>query len=133
MNERGIPMELAMKKLLLAILVTGIVIVSGCAANNKGTGRYDDFAKCLTEQGAKFYGAYWCPHCENQKGMFGNSIDYVNYIECSLPNRAGQTEECIQAGIKSYPTWEFQDGKRVEGVMSFEQLSQNSGCGLGSE
>lgn len=126
-------MKFEMKKLFWIILVMGIVIVSGCAANNKGTSRYDDFAKCLTEQGAKFYGAYWCPHCENQKGMFGNSIDYVNYIECSLPNRAGQTEECRQAEIESYPTWEFQDGKRVSGVMSFEQLSQNSGCEIGGE
>jgi len=25
------------------------------------------FAKCLTENGAKMYGAYWCTHCENQK------------------------------------------------------------------
>ncbi|MFQ5851026.1 MAG: vitamin K epoxide reductase family protein [Candidatus Binatia bacterium] len=30
-------------------------------------------AEHLTKGGAKFYGAYWCPHCENQKRIFGAS------------------------------------------------------------
>jgi thiol-disulfide isomerase/thioredoxin len=32
-------------------------------------GKYDEFAKCLTDNGAKFYGAFWCPHCQAQKKM----------------------------------------------------------------
>jgi len=75
------------------------------------------------------YGAYWCPHCANQKDLFGNSFQYVDYIECSLPSRA-QTEFCNNAGIENYPTWEFQDGERTEGVMSLESLAARSGCEL---
>jgi len=90
----------------------------------------DSFANCLTQKGAVMYGAYWCPHCNNQKQMFGSSWQYVNYIECSLPNRAGQTQVCNQADIKAYPTWEFLDGNRLEGELTFTQLIQYSNCQL---
>ena len=62
--------------------------------------------------------------------MFGSSFEHVNYIECSLPDRSDQTEICKEAGIKVYPTWEFADGKRIEGQISLLQLSQLSGCNL---
>ncbi len=76
------------------------------------------------------FGAYWCGHCQNQKKMFGDSWQYVNYVECSLPNQGGQTDYCKQLDIKGYPTWEFQDGTRKSGEVSFEELSRLSGCSL---
>jgi len=124
-------------KLSKPVLVTGIIIVTilvGFIVFNitgnttKDQSKYDSFAKCLTDSGVKMYGAYWCPHCNNQKQMFGSSWQYINYIECSLPNRAGQTQFCNQAGIKAYPTWEFKDGSRLEGELTFTQLSQHSNC-----
>ena len=126
-------------KLSKSVLITGIIIVIillGFIGFNitknttKAPSKYDSFAKCLTDNGVKMYGAYWCPHCNNQKELFGNSWQYVTYIECSLPNKAGQTQMCNQAGIKAYPTWEFQDGKRLEGELTFAQLSQYSNCHL---
>ena len=33
-------------------------------------GELDQFALCLGDKGAVFYGAFWCPHCQNQKKMF---------------------------------------------------------------
>jgi hypothetical protein len=62
--------------------------------------------------------------------MFGNSWSQVNYVECSLPNKAGQTQVCTESGITSYPTWEFQDGLRIEGEMPLEKISSLSGCKL---
>jgi glutaredoxin len=97
------------------------------------SGEYDEFATCLTESGAKMYGAYWCPHCSDQKKAFGASWKNVDYIECSLPNGAGQTSECSSAGITSYPTWEFSDGNRVSGNLAFEQLASITGCTLPQE
>ncbi len=76
------------------------------------------------------YGAFWCPHCQNQKEMFGDSWKYVNSIECSTPDGRGQVEVCQQAGITGYPTWEFQDGSRVAGEITLTGLSQKSGCKL---
>ncbi len=117
------------------LYILGILIILGFvyviySAVGSGSGEYDAFAKCLTENGVKFYGAYWCLHCTNQKEMFGKSFKYLKSVECSLPNNAGQTKECSDADIKGYPTWEFKDGQRMSGKLSFEQLSQLSGCKL---
>ena len=113
----------------LAILAL-IVLIALIVNSKSGPGKYDDFAKCLTEKGTKMYGAYWCPHCLNQKRDFGSSWQYVTYIECSLPNNAGPTEFCTKAGINGYPTWEFQNGDRIEGEVSFPELSQRTSCPL---
>jgi len=90
----------------------------------------DDFAKCLENNGVKFYGAFWCNHCQSQKALFGNSKKYIPYIECSTPNSSGQLDICKDAKIKGYPTWEFADGLRQEGELSLEVLSEKSGCSL---
>lgn len=114
-----------------AVAVAAVILIFFVLANNNNeTGPYDDFTKCLTEKGVKMYGAYWCPHCLNQKNMFGSGWKYVDYVECSLPNKAGQTEICNKAGIKGYPTWEFANKERIEGEVSFEYLSEKSGCEL---
>lgn len=108
-------------------LLALIIILSGCSS---GPGKYDAFAQCLTEHNVKMYGAYWCPHCLNQKEDFGKSWQYVNYIECSLPGNQGQTEICATAGITGYPTWEFGDGSRLSGEVPLSTLSRMSGCSL---
>jgi hypothetical protein len=116
------------------VIIAGIFVVVLAAAYfilTNAPGKYDDFARCLSASGAKMYGSYWCPHCNEQKEMFGSSWKYMNYIECSLPARAGQTQACIDANITSYPTWEFNDGNRTLGVLSFDDLSQKTGCKTG--
>lgn len=119
--------------IIIAVILLVLIGFNLVGNASKNPGEYDNFARCLADSGVKMYGAYWCPHCNNQKQMFGNSWQYVNYIECSLPNKAGQTEVCNQAGIRAYPTWEFQDNKRFEGELTFEQLSQYSNCKLKGE
>ena len=117
-------------KTIIGVVIVAIVILVFFANNSKEPGKYDAFATCLTESGAKMYGAYWCPHCNEQKEMFGKSVKKIKYIECSLPNRGGQTQFCSQEGIRAYPTWEFADGNKMEGKFSFEQLSEKTGCAL---
>lgn len=113
-------------KALYVVLASVLLVLAGCTIESPG--KLDAFAKCLTDNGIKMYGAYWCPHCLNQKKMFGSSFQYINYVECSLPNKAGQTEICNKVGIQSYPTWGFKDGRRVEGELTLADLSENSGC-----
>ena len=74
--------------------------------------KYDDFAKALKQKGAEFYGAFWCPHCQEQKAEFGTSKKYLPYIECSNPDNT-QTKSCADNKIESYPTWKFKDGVRL--------------------
>lgn len=110
---------------LIVLVVLIFVFVKGGASDP-----YSSFATCLSDNGVKMFGAYWCPHCQDQKKLFSGSWEHVNYVECSLPNAAGQTQECTNQGIQSYPTWEFADGNRISGVLSLEQLSSLSGCEL---
>jgi len=86
-----------------------------------------ELAKCLSEKNATMYGAFWCPHCLEQKNMFGKSFELINYVECSTPDKQ-QTLYCSSRDIKGYPTWEFADGKRQSGYLGKDLLKQLSGC-----
>ena len=88
---------------------------------------YDTFAQCIADSGAKFYGAYWCSHCQSQKKLFNNSKK-LPYVECSTPNGQAQVQECIDKKITSYPTWIFADGSIGDGEQSFAQLSEKTNC-----
>jgi hypothetical protein len=93
-------------------------------------GEYDDFAQCLTALQVVKYGSDLCPHCLAQKELFGNSFQYVSYIECNQ-----HPDLCIEAEITAYPTWVFYDFEgtqmsRVQGKQGLEELSLLSGCSL---
>ncbi|PIT92150.1 MAG: hypothetical protein COU08_04030 [Candidatus Harrisonbacteria bacterium CG10_big_fil_rev_8_21_14_0_10_42_17] len=113
-------------------IVSGIlVVVAGLLAYPRlAPAQHDTFAECLEEKGATFYGAFWCPHCEEQKRIFGKSAAKLPYVECSTPDRKGQLAVCNEAEIQSYPTWEFEDGSRKTGVLPLAQLSSITGCPL---
>ena len=84
-------------------------------------------AKHLTSVGAKMYGAYWCPHCYEQKQLFGKkALQEINYIECAPQGKNSQPQVCNQAEIKSYPTWEIK-GTQYPGTKTLEQLAELSG------
>jgi len=81
----------------------------------------------LRQIGGTMYGAYWCPHCQEQKELFGSAFEQVPYVECS-PNGPGtpQAQECTEAGITSYPTWII-NGRTYVGLRSLEALAAASG------
>lgn len=85
-------------------------------------------AEHLTKVGAKMYGAWWCPHCHEQKLLFGQeAFSKINYIECDpSAQKNPQPQLCDQAGIKSYPTWQI-NGKLEPGVLTGEKLAQLTG------
>ena len=106
---------------------------SGEQTSTETTAVSASFAQCLTEKGAKFYGAWWCSHCQNQKKMFGDALQYVNYIECEQTPGTSQgslTDTCKTAEIESFPTWDFAGGVRKTGELTSAQLSELSGCPL---
>ena len=94
--------------------------------------KYDSFAKCLASKQAKMYGLYWCPHCADQKHMFGDAFQYVPYVECAVgaPGSGKITPECQAAGVKLFPSWQFGAVPPKEGVLSLEDLSARTGCSL---
>jgi len=122
-----------MKRTLIAASIVLVVafVVTGCTKSGVPSGKYDTFAQCLTDKGVKMYGAYWCPHCKDQKEAFGDSFSKVNYIECATTGSPNvMTQACKDAGIEGYPTWEFADGSRVTGFQEMQTLADKSGCEL---
>ncbi|RZM77849.1 glutaredoxin family protein [Leptolyngbya iicbica] len=83
-------------------------------------------ANHLTAQDATMYGAFWCPHCQDQKALFGDAEDQVPYVECDPEGEDAQPELCQAKEIQGYPTWEI-DGELYPGTRSLEELAQLSG------
>ena len=92
--------------------------------------RYDAFAKCLTAKQAKMYGAYWCPHCAEQKEEFGASFKYVNYVECAIHGSRDLTPACKAANVQHFPSWQFGNGPLLENVFPLNELGDKTGCSL---
>jgi len=116
-----------------AWVIVGVIVIAFVAwliaAPNK-PGKLDAFATCLGTAGVKFYGAFWCPHCQAQKALFGTSAEKLPYIECSTPDGNSQNQTCNAEGIESYPTWVFPNGAREVGVQTLEYLSATTSCPL---
>lgn len=83
-------------------------------------------AKHLTAQGIKMYGAFWCPHCFEQKQLFGkDAMEELVYIECDPSGKNPKTQACVDAKIQSFPSWEI-NGKIEPGVKLLDELAQIS-------
>ncbi|HJN35841.1 MAG: vitamin K epoxide reductase family protein [Prochlorococcus sp.] len=84
-------------------------------------------AEHLTASGAVIYSAYWCPHCHEQKEMFGKqAAAKLNVVECSADGQNSQRSLCDRKGIEGFPTWEI-NGKLDSGVKPLKQLAELSG------
>src|SRR3989344_4539715 len=81
------------------IIIFSFLVVSSYV---KQPGKYDDFAKCLTEKGAIIYGNDFCSYTRNQLGFFGKSKKYLNYVKC-IDNKG----LCDSKGVEVTPTWEI--------------------------
>ena len=116
---------------LVVALIIGLIVIRNYS--NKTTEEvvtpYDAFAQCLADAGAKFYGAYWCPHCQAQKKLLQNSRK-LPYVECSTPDGKSQTQICIDEKITGYPTWKFADGSVADGEQTLEELGSKTNCAL---
>jgi len=85
-------------------------------------------AEHLKDEDVLFYGASWCPHCQEQKRLFGASASRLPYIECNLAGpTAPQASACTQAGVQTYPTWIIKGRAIVGQVLSLAELADASG------
>jgi glutaredoxin len=120
-----------MKKFALALLLP--LVLAACNGGGGPTAtesqqpqtEKDKFAACLTEKGAVFYGTEWCPHCKRQKELFGDSMAFINYVDCDKEAAA-----CQKAGITGYPTWKIGE-KPLIGTQSLTSLADATGCPYG--
>lgn len=108
----------------VAAIVLGAFVF---AAGPEGATPYQlALARHLAQSRAVFYGAYWCPHCQEQKHKFGGAAGLLPYVECDPKGTSPQTERCERDGVKVFPTWVI-GSQRLEGVQSLEALAEVSG------
>lgn len=88
--------------------------------------RMQALADHLERSGAKFYGAFWCPTCQEQKRLFGPSAKRLPYVECSPDGKKGLlVRACVDANVKGYPTWVIR-GRHYQQLLSPEELARYS-------
>ena|SRR5579862_8725529 len=115
------------------VYVVAVILFAGAylAGRYYRSHKYDSFAQCLAAKQAKMYGLYWCPHCADQKAMFGASFHYVPYVECAIKGSPRElAPECKVAGVTLFPSWQFGMDPPHEGVLTLQALSQKTGCKL---
>ena len=111
----------------VAVALIGLLHLNYTGVLGQAQSPEDPVARALAEHlsrvDAKFYGAQWCPHCQNQKALFGAAAKRLPYIECSPEGRTAPVAQvCVDADIKSYPTWIIY-GKRYEDVLTMQDLA----------
>jgi uncharacterized membrane protein/glutaredoxin len=84
-------------------------------------------AQHLSASGARMYSAYWCPHCHEQKELFGKQATAkLTVIECAPDGRNSQKALCDAKKIEGFPTWEI-NGQLDSGVKPLQKLADLSG------
>ncbi len=117
--------------LVIAVLIVGGLHLHFSGVFDPSAGPEDPqlqaLAVHLTESGAKFFGAYWCPRCQEQKSVFGSSAERLPYVECSSGGRGSPlTSACAQEKIKSFPTWIINE-QRKTGLQTPRSLAASTG------
>jgi hypothetical protein len=110
--------------------IIAVLVIAYAAFWYYNNHHYDAFAKCLASSQTKMYGLYWCPHCAEQKAMFGKSFRYVPYVECAIKGSHDLAPACKAAGVKLFPSWQFGSNPPIEGVFPMQELSDKTGCSL---
>ena len=84
-------------------------------------------AEHLTASGAVMYSAYWCPHCHEQKEMFGKeAAKTLKVVECAPTGQNNEAKLCQSKGIEGFPSWEI-NGELDSGVKQLPDLARLSG------
>ena len=104
-------------KAILLIFILALFVVSGCATQeiDKAT------AECIASK-STLYVRTGCPYCEEQKNLFGESVEYLNVIDCME-----EPAVCATEAIAVVPTWVI-DGEKIVGVQSIAKLKELTGC-----
>ena len=85
------------------------------------------FAKFLSENNIVMYSAYWCPHCHDQKQLFGKeAVKELKIVECANDGKNNQYELCQAKGIQGFPSWEI-NGEIYSGTRNLTELADMAG------
>jgi thioredoxin-related protein len=116
-----------MKKAIILGLLVLLAFVVGCSETPTAevvvdTEDYDAFAQWLTDENIVMIGAEWCGYCNQQKTDFGDSFQYVTFIDAVY-----EAELAASYGVSGYPTWVLADGTQLAGYRPIENLMEETG------
>ncbi len=100
--------------------IVGWIIFTGIGKQTQ----MDDFAKCLTEKGAKLYINENSDGYEKQLKIFGSSSQYLYIVDCDE-----DVKLCKEENIQKNPTWIF-NWEIYEGILKLGELKKISGCSI---
>jgi uncharacterized membrane protein len=138
--DRG---QLAFRVVLVA-LVVGLVGLGWAAAVDRPAGEIGGrgvpppvtttsspealaLAEHLSSTGAVMYSAWWCPHCNDQKQLFGKeAAERLTIVECAADGQGSQKDRCDAKAIEGFPSWEIK-GQLDSGVKPLSRLAELSG------
>jgi hypothetical protein len=84
-------------------------------------------AEHLSSTAAVMYSAYWCPHCHEQKELFGKQATAkLKIVECAPDGRNSQAALCESKKIQGFPSWEIA-GRVDSGLKPLAKLAEMSG------
>jgi len=107
-------------------VLTVLAALGAFAVSPAGATPYQvGLARHLSSTRAVMYGAYWCPHCQEQKEMFSEAASMLPYVECDPKGSGARPALCEQASVKSFPTWVIGD-QRLVGTQSLDALARAS-------
>ena len=82
------------------------------------------FASFLSKKGVVMYSAYWCPHCKDQKELFGKQASKkLQIVECAKDGKKNKFKFCLEKEIPGFPAWEI-DNEIYLGVKTLKELSE---------
>jgi len=111
------------RKIITAGIIIGVIIfaIVLILIKPKCSTISSEVAECIANDSI-LYTQDGCSHCLKQKKEFGECYVFLNIVDCTkTPN------ECIEAGIRTIPTWVIDD-KLIEGAYKIEELQEMTGC-----
>ena len=86
-----------------------------------------EFARFLKDNNIVMYSAYWCPHCHDQKLMFGKeAVKEFKVVECAQDGKDNNYKLCQTKGIEGFPSWEI-NGEIYSGTRDLNDLAIMTG------
>jgi len=113
-------MERILKRRIINIIILIILIIAVYFAFFYNPAPPEvELAKCIGKNSI-LYVQQGCPHCERQKDLFGENLQEITVVDCSVA-----PQDCL--GITHTPTWKIKQENYI-GVHSIEELKNLTQC-----
>jgi hypothetical protein len=119
-------------KVAVNLMVTGIIALAGVGLYDKFNGRSSMFEpksneqkilECVEDSNVNVYVNSTFRESIDQLFLLTGYEDRVKVIECQ-----GKDFYCASEGIVRYPTWIFDNDRKVESLLYVTQVIRHTGC-----